>query len=54
MKALGLGLSLAVLLDATIIRIILVPALMKLMGKANWWWPFGPSLHTMTKKPGGA
>lgn len=39
MKALGLGLVLAVLLDASIIRIVLVPALMKLMGKANWWWP---------------
>jgi RND superfamily putative drug exporter len=39
MKALGLGLGLAVLIDATIIRIMLVPALMKLLGKANWWAP---------------
>ncbi|AEH49453.1 MULTISPECIES: MMPL family transporter [Parageobacillus] len=38
-KALGLGLTISVLLDATIIRIILVPALMKLMGRANWWAP---------------
>jgi RND superfamily putative drug exporter len=38
-KALGLGLSLAVLIDATVIRIIVVPALMKLLGKANWWAP---------------
>jgi RND superfamily putative drug exporter len=39
MKGLGLGLALAVLIDATIIRIIIVPALMKLFGKANWWAP---------------
>lgn len=38
-KALGLGLSLAVLIDATLIRIIVVPALMKLLGRANWWAP---------------
>jgi RND superfamily putative drug exporter len=39
MKALGLGLGLAVLIDATIVRIMLVPALMKLLGDANWWAP---------------
>ncbi len=39
MKALGLGLALAVFLDATLIRIIIVPALMKLMGRVNWWAP---------------
>jgi len=39
MKALGLGLGLAVLIDATIIRVMLVPALMKLLGRANWWAP---------------
>jgi RND superfamily putative drug exporter len=39
MKALGLGLGLSVLIDATIIRVMLVPALMKLLGKANWWAP---------------
>ncbi len=38
-KALGLGLTISVLLDATIIRIVMVPALMKLMGPANWWAP---------------
>jgi RND superfamily putative drug exporter len=38
-KALGLGLSFAVLIDATIIRILVVPALMKLLGRANWWAP---------------
>ncbi|WP_356709177.1 MMPL family transporter [Paenibacillus sp. CECT 9249] len=39
MKAVGLGLATAVLLDATLVRIFLVPAFMKLMGKANWWAP---------------
>ncbi|WP_211224393.1 MMPL family transporter [Paenibacillus assamensis] len=39
MKAIGLGLSVSVLLDATLIRLFLVPALMKLMGRANWWAP---------------
>jgi RND superfamily putative drug exporter len=38
-KALGLGLALAILIDATIIRIAVVPALMKLLGRANWWAP---------------
>jgi putative drug exporter of the RND superfamily len=39
MKALGLGIALAVLIDATLIRVILVPAAMHLMGKWNWWTP---------------
>lgn len=39
MKAIGLGLATSVLLDATLIRVFLVPALMKLMGKLNWWAP---------------
>ena len=39
MKAIGLGLTAAILLDATVIRVLLVPAFMKIMGKANWWSP---------------
>ncbi|WP_024805018.1 MMPL family transporter [Nocardia sp. BMG51109] len=35
----GLGLTVAVLVDATLVRGILVPALMKLMGRFNWWTP---------------
>ena len=38
-KALGLGIAMAVLIDATLIRAILVPASMHLMGKWNWWAP---------------
>jgi putative drug exporter of the RND superfamily len=39
MKALGLGIALAIFIDATLIRVILVPASMHLMGKWNWWAP---------------
>jgi putative drug exporter of the RND superfamily len=39
MKALGLGIALAILLDASLIRVILVPAAMHLMGEWNWWSP---------------
>lgn len=35
----GLGMAAAVLIDATIVRMILVPAVMELCGKANWWMP---------------
>jgi RND superfamily putative drug exporter len=38
-KALGLGIAVSVLLDSTLIRAVLVPASMKLMGKWNWWAP---------------
>ncbi|KNB50887.1 transporter [Streptomyces caatingaensis] len=41
LKLLGAGLALAVLVDATLVRGILVPAVMKLCGRANWWAP-GP------------
>jgi RND superfamily putative drug exporter len=37
MKEMGLGLAVAVLLDAVVIRILILPALMTLLGKANWW-----------------
>ena len=35
----GLGLAFAVALDATLIRVVLVPVLMGLLGRANWWFP---------------
>ncbi|MGH2559269.1 MAG: MMPL family transporter, partial [Thermomicrobiales bacterium] len=38
-KMLGLGMATAVLIDATIVRLILVPATMSLLGRANWWLP---------------
>jgi len=38
-KQFGLGLAFAVAIDATIVRCLLVPALMVVCGKANWWLP---------------
>jgi RND superfamily putative drug exporter len=38
-KEFGLGLAAAVLVDATVVRMILVPAAMELLGDANWWFP---------------
>ena len=35
----GFGVALAVLLDATLVRALLVPALMRLFGERNWWAP---------------
>jgi RND superfamily putative drug exporter len=35
----GLGLAAAIFIDATIIRLVLVPAIMQLLGDANWWLP---------------
>ncbi len=39
LKQFGLGLALAIAIDATLIRLILVPALMRLFGARNWWLP---------------
>ncbi len=39
MKFLGVGMIVALIVDATIIRMLLVPSLVKLMGEANWWAP---------------
>lgn len=48
-KEFGLGLAVAVLLDASVVRMILVPSSMELLGKANWWFPkwlqWLPKLH---------
>jgi len=49
-KLIGFGLALAVLIDATIVRMILVPATMELLGERNWWMPrwldrLVPTLH---------
>jgi RND superfamily putative drug exporter len=38
-KMMGLGLATAIAIDATIVRLVLVPATMKLLGRANWWLP---------------
>ena len=41
MKLIGVGMLVALLVDATIVRALLVPATMQLLGSANWWAP-GP------------
>jgi RND superfamily putative drug exporter len=38
-KLFGVGLAVAVLLDATLVRMVLVPATMELLGNRNWWLP---------------
>ncbi|MGL4819433.1 MAG: MMPL family transporter, partial [Bacilli bacterium] len=39
-KQMGIGIAIAIFLDATIVRLVLVPSLMKLLGDWNWWMPF--------------
>jgi putative drug exporter of the RND superfamily len=50
MKQLGLGLAIAVVVDATIVRSLLVPAAMELMGRWNWWAP--PALRRFHARHG--
>jgi len=38
-KLIGLGLGMAILIDATVVRMVLVPATMELLGESNWWLP---------------
>ena len=52
-KALGLGTAIAVLLDATIVRALLVPATMQLLGDWNWWAPRAV-LRVLPARLGGA
>ncbi|MEU7799478.1 MMPL family transporter [Micromonospora arborensis] len=46
-KQLGVGLAAAILIDATIIRAVVLPSLMRLLGDANWWAP-----RFLTRRPG--
>jgi RND superfamily putative drug exporter len=49
LKVIGIGMSAAILLDATVVRLLLVPAVMHLLGRWNWWMPkslsFLPEVH---------
>ena len=49
-KQMGLGLGVAILIDATVVRLVLVPALMELFGEANWWLP-GPLRRILPSRP---
>ncbi|MFF8881079.1 MMPL family transporter [Streptomyces flaveolus] len=52
-KQIGLGMAVAVFIDATIIRMILVPAVMELCGKANWWMPGSRAKKPASVPPAG-
>ena len=49
----GLGLAAAVLIDATVVRTVLVPAVMQLLGSASWWLPgwIGRAIPSLTIEP---
>jgi len=54
-KLFGLGLAAAVFIDATLVRMVLVPAAMELLGDANWWLPTWlnrvlPMIHVDTQE----
>jgi RND superfamily putative drug exporter len=44
-KQFGIGLAVAVAIDATVVRCLLVPAVMVLLGRANWWFPGWAERH---------
>jgi len=55
-KEFGLGLATAILVDAVVVRSALVPALMQMLGSANWWFPgwldrLLPHLHVESEEP---
>lgn len=43
LRAFGFAIAAALIIDATVIRLVLVPALMQIMGRWNWWWPVDPT-----------
>src|SRR5690606_18352284 len=56
LKMIGFGLAFAIFIDATVVRLLLVPAAMELMGKANWWAPawllrFLPTIRVESAEP---
>jgi RND superfamily putative drug exporter len=38
-KSIGVGLAIAIAIDASIVRILIVPSVMRILGRANWWAP---------------
>ncbi|MFD8983734.1 MMPL family transporter [Streptomyces sp. NPDC059564] len=51
LKAVGISIAVAVFIDATIVRLLLVPALMVLLGRFNWWFPFRRSIKGTGEAP---
>jgi putative drug exporter of the RND superfamily len=56
LKLLGIGMATAILVDATIVRMVLVPAVMQLLGRGNWWLPdwLDRMLPRIDAEPAGA
>ncbi|RSO09735.1 transporter [Streptomyces sp. WAC 06783] len=52
LKMIGTGLAVAVLLDATLVRAVLVPAFIRLAGRANWWLPRVTARHVRCRSAG--
>jgi len=52
LKELGVGLGVAILLDATLVRLVIVPAAMRLLGQWNWWLPFASPRREAAAEPG--
>ena len=50
-QMLGVGIAVAIVVDATVIRAVLVPAFMRLAGAANWWAP--PGMRRWAVRPSG-
>ena len=50
MKQIAVGMALGVIIDATVVRALLVPSLMRLLGEANWWAP--PPLRRLHRRFG--
>jgi RND superfamily putative drug exporter len=50
-KQFGIGLAAGVLIDATLIRSVLVPSFMKVLGEANWWFPPAVAKILFVKQP---
>ncbi|HEX7948807.1 MAG TPA: MMPL family transporter [Candidatus Limnocylindrales bacterium] len=50
-KALGVGMAIAIALDATVVRALLVPATMRLLGRWNWWMPAALERFVATRLP---
>ncbi len=48
-KQIGVGIAIAIAIDASLIRLLLVPSLMKLLGKWNWWLPFRKGEYAVGK-----
>ena len=51
-KQFGIGLAAGIIFDATVIRALLVPALMRLLGEWNWWLPKRAAKLLLVSEPG--